>query len=236
VKMSLGVLEPPTSQTLLELLEPEIEATIRRLHIKKFHPDPIAGRNFSRIVSVTSSAYKRHGNIIEKALLAQLTARPELTVWSVNKFHVPKAADLVANLGSKNPSDINENDLDYCEGGRTLQIDAIIYHKEARTLRAYEIKRGFGNHDSQKKKDLIQNARCVRLLLKSYGQSKGLNPVSVSSHIIFYYDKLSVPPPIGIKGSDLDAHFGFPVRDAVETVNERFGERFRACLMTMLSQ
>ena len=97
----------------------------------------------------------------------------------------------------------------------------IVYHKEARTLRAYEVKRGFGNHDSQKKEIRFFGMRFVcRLLLKSYGQSRGLDPASVSSHVIFYYDKLSVRPPIGIKGSELDAHFGFPVRDAVETVND----------------
>ena len=83
---------------------------------------------------------------------------------------------------------------------------------------------------------MLRDALCVQLLLKSYGRSRGLDPVSVSSHIIFYYDNCSVRPPIGIKGSELDEHFGFPVRDAVETVNERFGERFRACLISMLSQ
>ena len=95
---------------------------------------------------MTSSAYKRHGNIIEKAILAQLASRPELTVWAEKKFQVPKAADIVAALALKNPSDTIENDLAYCDGGRTLQIDAITYHKGARTLRAYEIKRGFGDH------------------------------------------------------------------------------------------
>ena len=57
----------------------------------------------------------------------------------------------------------------------------------------------------------------MKLLLKSYGQSIGSDPCTVGSHVIFYYDKLSLLPPIGIKGSELDAHFGFPVRDAVET-------------------
>jgi hypothetical protein len=74
----------------------------------------------------------------------------------------------------------------------------------------------------------------MKLLLKSYGQSRGLDPASVGSHVIFYYGKLSLLPPIGIKGSELDAHFGFPVRNAVETVNERFGERFRDCLWSMV--
>jgi hypothetical protein len=83
---------------------------------------------------------------------------------------------------------------------------------------------------------MLRDALCVQMLLKSYGRFKNLDPLSVSSHIIFYYDNWSVRPPIGIKGSELDTHFGFPVRDAVEAVNERFGERFRACLISMLSQ
>jgi hypothetical protein len=74
------------------------------------------------------------------------------------------------------------------------------------------------------------------MLLRSYGRSRDLDPLSVSSHIIFYYDNRSIRAPIGIKGSELDDHFGFPVREAVETVNARFGERFRACLISMLSQ
>ena len=126
--------------------------------------------------------------------------------------------------------------MSYCPGGRTLQVDAVVYHNETRTLRAYEIKRGFGNHDSQKKGAIMRNALCVQLLLRSYGQSKDLDAASVSSHVIFYYGKLSVRPPIGIKGSELDEHFGFPCREAVERVNERFGERFRACLIAMLAQ
>ena len=134
----------------------------------------------------------------------------------------------------KNPASIDGNDLSYCEGRRTLQVDLIVYHKEARTLRAYEVKRGFGPHDAGKKRGMLRDALCVQLLLRSYGRSKNLDPLSVSSHIIFYYDRCSVRPPIGIKGSKLDEHFGFPVRDAVETVNARFGERFRACLWSMI--
>jgi hypothetical protein len=32
--------------------------------------------------------------------------------------------------------------------------------------------------------------------------SRGLDPASVGSHVIFYYDKLSLPPPIGIKAAN----------------------------------
>ena len=71
--MASTVLDPPT---LVEVLDPEIEATIHRLNAKKFKPDPIAGNKFSRIISVASSAYKRHGYIIERAMLEVLATRP----------------------------------------------------------------------------------------------------------------------------------------------------------------
>jgi hypothetical protein len=48
---------------VLELVKPEIEKTIKSLDLKKFEPDPIAGPHFSKITSVMSSAYKRHGYI-----------------------------------------------------------------------------------------------------------------------------------------------------------------------------
>ena len=221
--------------TLVELLEPEIQATIQRLNDKVFNPDPIAGPKFSRIVSVMSSAYKRHGFIIERAILEQLKTRPELTVWTESKFQVPPNADLIASGALANPSSIIGNEVSYCAGPRALQIDAIVYHNETRSLRSYEVKRGFGAHDAGKRKQILRDALCMQLLLKSYGQSKGLEPSSVSSHVIFYYGKLSLPGPFAIKGSELDAHFGFPCRDAVEAVNQRFGERLRACLFSMLA-
>ena len=147
--MAFTELAPPT---LVELLDPEIEATIQRLHDnKKFKTDPIAGPKFSRIASVMGSASIRHGNIIERAILEQLTARPELTVWADAKFQVSRNAEDIAGDALKNPASIDGNDLSYCEGRRTLQVDLIVYHNEARTLRAYEVKRGFGSHDRGKK-------------------------------------------------------------------------------------
>jgi hypothetical protein len=120
--------------------------------------------------------------------------------------------------------------VSYGSGPRTLQVDAIVYHNEARTLRAYEVKRGFGANDAGKRRSIFRDALCVQLLLKSYGQSRGLDPASVNSHVIFYYGKLSVPRPFAIKGSELDQHFGFPVRDAVENVNDCFKDRLFSIL------
>ena len=75
--------------SLVKILTPEIEATIERLRVKKFRPDPIAGEHFSRIVSVMSSAYKRHGFILERAILEQLKLCPDFEVWEDREFQVP---------------------------------------------------------------------------------------------------------------------------------------------------
>jgi hypothetical protein len=211
-------------------LDPLIDATIQRLNDKVFPPDPIAGPHFSRIVSVMSSAYKRHGYIIERAILEQLKTRPELTVWTDEEFQVHPNADSIASGALSDPSSIIDNDLSYAPGPRRLQVDAIVYNNEARTLRAYEVKRGFGAHDAGKRRSILRDALCVQLLLKSYGRSRSLDPASVSSHVIFYYGNLSMPRPFAIKGDELDDHFGFPVREAVEAVNSRFKDRLFSIL------
>ena len=67
---------------LVTILEPEIEKTITSLNEAKFTPDPIAGPHFSRMVSLISSAYKRHGFILERTILEYLKLQPDLIVWN----------------------------------------------------------------------------------------------------------------------------------------------------------
>ena len=144
---------------ILDVLTPEIEATIGRLVRKRFAPDPIAGQNFSRITSIVSSAYKRHGHIIERAILEQLKTCEDLEVWTDPVFAISRDADGLANNALGNPASIIGNNINYGESVRTLQVDLLVYDRRKRSLRCYEIKRGFGIHDSGKKK--TNSSRCV---------------------------------------------------------------------------
>jgi len=118
--------EPGPQEQVIDVLRPLIEATIRRLNSKKFLPDPIAGAHFSRIVSVMSSAYKRHGHIIERAILEQLQRNLDFEVWTDALFQVPENADLIVNGALKNPLSIIGNEVNYAPGKRTLQVDALV--------------------------------------------------------------------------------------------------------------
>src|ERR1700676_3781981 len=78
---------------VLDLVKEEIEKTIHSLEAKTFLADPIAGPHFSKITSVMSSAYKRHGYILERAILEALRLCPHFEVWNDPIFSVPSAVD-----------------------------------------------------------------------------------------------------------------------------------------------
>jgi|SRR5262245_7720339 len=215
---------------VLDLLKPEIEKTVIALDAKSFDPDPIAGQHFAKITSVMSSAYKRHGYILERAVLEALKLCPHFEVWRDPIFQVPSAVDHIVAGSIAEPTKLIGTDYPYSEGQRTLQVDAIVLDKKKGTLEGYEIKRGFGYHDSGKRRSMLRDTLYIQILMKRYGEQRGCKPSGVSSHIIFYYGKRSIPVPFGILGSEMDEHFGWPVYEAVEEVNRYFQERLFSIL------
>lgn len=209
-------------KTLVEKLSTEIESTIEKLKTKKFRPDPIAGKHFSKIVSVMSSAYKRHGFIIEKAILEQLKTNPDFVVWEEPKFFVTQIADHLVDATIDNPEKVFETESNYVEGHRSLQIDTIVLNKKTNEISSYEIKRGNGVHDAGKKRSILRDLLCVQILLKSYGRNKNFDISSARSFIIFYYGQCSIKKPFSLTREELDKHFGCSVSQEVEELNEFF--------------
>jgi hypothetical protein len=215
---------------LVEILKPEVEATIQRLHATKFRPDPIAGEHFSKIVSVMSSAYKRHGFIIERSILEQLKLNPDFEVWEDRAFQVPATADYIVDSAIAQPEHIFGTETGYRDGHRTLQVDVIVYNRRNGIISAYEIKRGSGLHDAGKRRSIIRDLLCLQVLLKSYGQQRGYDVTDAKAQIIFYYGQCSIKKPFSLTKDELDEHFEYPVVDAVEAVNEYFKQRLFSIL------
>jgi hypothetical protein len=214
----------PEVQELLAPVRHYVEGTVNRLARKSFKADPIVEAKYSRVTSIVSWAYKRHGSILERALVAALTAAPHLQVWAEPHFRVSQAAERLADsdqtaLGAELPYG--------AEGSpRALQIDLLVYNRNAKRLGTYESKRGFGYHDSGKKRSMLRDLRCVHMLLRSYGrQQHGLEISESAAHMIFYYGQCSVGPPWALTRDDLDDHFQAPVVEVVEQINNYFRER-----------
>jgi hypothetical protein len=66
----------------MERVAPVVDATIAALAETSFTEDPIAGVKYSRATSIVSSAYKRHGKILETAIREGLRDSNRHRVWS----------------------------------------------------------------------------------------------------------------------------------------------------------
>jgi hypothetical protein len=207
----------------LERVKPIVDHTISTLASARFDVDPIAGEKYSRMTSIISSAYKRHGTILEFALRESLRESNRHKVWQEDTFRVSRAADQI--FGQQTAEAYNSTLLPYGEKYRVLQIDMIVFDNADQTLRSYEIKRGNGKFDAGKIRSIKRDLITTQMLLKSYGATFNVTPQKAEARIIFYYGRRSIPRPYSLIGSELNEHFGFPVYDLVEKANLYFKER-----------
>src|SRR6266851_9694729 len=101
----------------IDRVKPIVDQTISTLASARFVVDPIAGEKYSRLTSIISSAYKRHGTILEFALRESLRESNRHRVWREDSFRVSRAADQIVGQQADDAL------LPYGESIRTLQID-----------------------------------------------------------------------------------------------------------------
>ncbi|MFK4582878.1 hypothetical protein [Bradyrhizobium ottawaense] len=212
----------------LDRVSPVVDQTISRLASQRFLVDPIAGDKFSRQTSIISSAYKRHGAILEVAIRESLRESNRHRIWKEDAFKVSRAADQI--VGQQADEAYSSTTLPYGEGVRTLQIDMIAFDEADKTLRAYEIKRGNGAFDAGKIRSIRRDLNVTQMLLKSYGETFNLTPAKAEARVIFYYGIRSLPRPYSLIGAELNDHFGFAVYDLVETANAYFRQKLHELL------
>ncbi|MCK1529064.1 hypothetical protein IVB15_15365 [Bradyrhizobium sp. 182] len=101
----------------------------------------------------------------------------------------------------------------------------MVFDSADQTLRAYEVKRGFGKFDAGKIRSIRRDLAVTQMLLKSYGETFNLNAEKAEARIVFYYGRRSIPKPYSLTGPELNDHFGFPVYDLVEEANVYFKQQ-----------
>lgn len=214
----------PESDGYLDRLRPFVDDTIDKLSTASFREDPIAGRRYSRATSIISSAYKRHGAILDMALLERLKDCARFRVWTEDDFKLSheslqrvRIADRIGPLLSTN--------LPYGERERSIRVDIIVFDEQQGSLKSYNVKRGNGSYDGGKRRIIQEDLVRTHMLLADYGRTRGLSVSRSHAHIVFYYGLLSLPRPLALAGSDLDEHFGFSVSKAIERVNSYFVTR-----------
>jgi len=214
--------------TFMERVAPVVDETIRALGKKIFVAGPIAGVRYSRATSIVSSAYKRHGRILEVALRESLRDSNRHSVWSESLFRVSREADALAS--TQDLDACRQSTLPYGDKIRTLQVDVVAFDNADKFIRAYEVKRGNGQFDAGKIRSVIRDLKCIQVLLKSYGEFCKYEPLGAESKIIFYCGIRSIPRPWSLVKDELDEHFGYPVVEKIEQANDYFREKLHALL------
>lgn len=100
-----------------------------------------------------------------------------------------------------------------------VRVDILVFDEARCSLDAYNVKRGNGSYDGGKRRMIHEELVRVRMRLSDYGRRTGFVPETSHAQVIFSYRLLSLPPQLAISGDDIDEHFQFPVREAVELVN-----------------
>ena len=220
-------------------MQPLIEDTVNKLVKKRFVEDPLLPGSYSKIASIVSSAYKRHGFILEQAILYRLSQNKDLVVWDDPKFGVSASAESLVSTFIDREGDALDTDLPYLEDPsnhvRTIQVDVLVYNKKDRSLTSYEVKRGNGTHDAGKKRSMKRDLLIQQTLLKSYGSKRNLDVSEVDSRIIFYYGQCSLPKPFSLIGDEIDSEFNWSIRDFVEEANRMLAARLTDEIDTLLA-
>jgi len=222
--------------SILNALRPEVDAAVADLAATEFKTDPIAGHEYSLIPAVIGSAQKRHGNLIEKAILAAIDASPNYSAWQVPEFRISNDAIQIAarvNNVKKDPDwvDILEQNLAYGNTAKTVQIDVMAYNRDTKFLCAMEIKRGYSHHDAGKKKAILKDILCVHMLLRSYGERIDDLPVDrAEAKICNFYKNREFADQVMLDKDELDDYFEAEILGPVEEVNHYYRRQIHVML------
>lgn len=213
-------------------LAPIVEGTVKRLSSRAFSCDPLMGADLSRITSVVSSAYKRHGHILEASIRAALAADGRFIVWTEPTLPISQAAESLATSYMSSPTSALSAGIQHeIAGHRTLQIDMFVYDTVQKTISAYEVKRGAGAHDAGKRRSMLRDLLCTQVVLRSYAEKiLNLEVRSAHSYVIIYCGAESLGKPFTLTREDLNDHFGCDIVGQIEEVNAYY----RSCIENLL--
>ena len=217
---------------LLDTMRPLVDGTINRLGGVAFGGDPLMSEEYSRITSVVSSAYNRHGQILETAILQCLQSYDRFQVWNDPRLPISRAAEGLAANFMRNPAEaLGANIPHGGDSERAVQVDLLVHDRERNTISSYEVKRGAGTHDAGKRRSMLRDLLCTQVMLKSYGEHYlGRECASAHSQIIIYYGAETLGRPFTLTRDDLDIHFGVPIVEQIEEVNAYYCERVEQLL------
>lgn len=186
----------------------------------KFPTDELLGAELSRLISVANSVVKRHGHLIERAIVEALEGSGRYQVLRNALVPITVAADSL--VASNSAEALARVALRYdVPTVRSVSMDILVIDTEVAWAGAYQIKRGGGELGPRIRRPLERDLAATRLLLRSYVRDQGYATIDrITAATIDWLGSAGFPPHLTVPGPELDAHFGVPVASVIEKMSD----------------
>lgn len=201
----------------------------------KFALDEVLGPELSRLISVSASVVKRHGILLEKAVVEALRASGRFEVLHNPTIPITPAADSLVT--SNTAEELARLSLRYDQpAGRSVNQDLVVIDVATGWAGAYSLKRGGGDMGPRLRRPLERDVAAVRILLRSYLRDQGYATIdTVTSACIDWFGAAGLPPHLTVQGPDVDVHFGVPVIATVERMTSHLRDELHRTMPGLLA-
>lgn len=200
-----------------------------------FETDPILGPEVSPLVSRASSLQKRHGFLLEFAIVCALRHSGRFVVLPGTEIPITAAADSLASLSSADALAGIElpHEPPFV---RNVTLDLVVVDRERGWAGGFECKRGRGKCTSRLLRPIVRDLEATGVLLTSYLQGRGFETVgSTVTGLIDIYGGSRAPDHLVLNLADLDAFFGVPVSPVIDEMNASLARGFRRAIPSLLA-
>jgi hypothetical protein len=199
-----------------------------------FKPDPLFSPEFSRLISASTSAAKRHGPLIEKAIAGELERAPMTVLRNVA---VPITEGGLAMSESRDYSTLVNKQIDFDDKriADVVDIDILAIDESNGWAGAFSVKRGGGLTEPRKRKANERELRALNFTLASWLRHKGYRTVeTATAAVIDYLGQSGFSKDLTIDRDAIDEFFGLPIVAGIDAMTAAMSEALNSELRNLL--
>jgi hypothetical protein len=214
---------PDNTSTEIDFLE-AARAAARSAAATEFTPDPLFSPEISRLNSVSSSALKRHGPLVERTIADELERDGFIVL---RNLAVPITRGALALATSKDYQLLGNKQIAFDDSdiGGSFDFDFIAIDEKTDWAIGCQVKRGGGPTEHKKRRSDERVLRAVRFTFASWLRQQGFRGIDVAeAAIIDYLGQSKYARELTIGRDKLDEFFGLPLVGAIEKMTQAMSE------------
>jgi hypothetical protein len=198
-------------------------------------PDPLFRPEVSRLVSAYTSAAKRHGPLIERAIGDALEAAG-CTVF--RNLGLPVTQGALELAESHEYALTPKRQIRFVEGkiASFVDVDVLAIDEEREIAWALAIKRGGGATETKKRRAIERDLMALRLNLASYLRQQGYSKIETAhAFVVDYLGSAGFSKEITLTREKIDSTLGLPITASIDAMTQAMKAALDAALARMLA-